>query len=131
MIFLCNHGELTANDEAMLKEVVSAVNSKMKVGCTGCEYCMPCPQNINISGTFSAYNRQSADGSFAGFKEYVKCTGKFAPASVCIGCGKCETHCPQGIEIRKELKEAAKVLETPAYKAVYKVTSVFKKKKQN
>ena len=121
-------GELTANDEAMLKEVVSAINSKMKVGCTGCEYCMPCPKNINISGTFSAYNRQSADGSFAGFKEYVKGTGKFAPASVCIGCGKCETHCPQGIEIRKELKEAAKVLETPAYKAVYKVVSTFRKK---
>ena len=124
-------GELTANDEAMLKEVVSAINSKMKVGCTGCEYCMPCPKNINISGTFSAYNRYSADGNFAGFKEYVKCTVKYAPASVCIGCEKCETHCPQGIEIRKELKEAAKVLETPAYKAVYKVTSVFKKKKQN
>ena len=122
-------GELTANDEAMLKEVVSAINSKMKVGCTGCEYCMPCPKNINISGAFFAYNRQSADGSFAGFKEYVKCTGKYAPASVCIGCGKCETHCPQGIEIRKELKEAAKVLETPAYKAVYKVISVFKKNK--
>ncbi len=121
-------GELTANDEAMLKEVVSAINSKMKVGCTGCEYCMPCPKNINISGTFSAYNRQSADGNFAGFKEYVKCTAKFAPASDCIGCGKCETHCPQEIEIRKELKEAEKVLETPAYKAVYKVTSVFKKK---
>lgn len=122
-------GELTADDEAMLKNVVSAINSKMKVGCTGCEYCMPCPKNINISGTFSAYNQQSADGNFAGFKEYVKCTGKYAPASVCIGCGKCETHCPQGIEIRKELKEAAKVLETPVYKAVYKVISVFKKNK--
>lgn len=122
-------GELTADDEAMLKNVVSAINSKMKVGCTGCEYCMPCPKNINISDTFSAYNRQSADGSFAGFKEYVKCTAKYAPACVCIGCGKCETHCPQGIEIRKELKEAAKVLETPAYKAVYKVISVFKKNK--
>ena len=121
-------GELTADDEAMLKKVAGAINSKMKVGCTGCEYCMPCPKNINISGTFSAYNRYSADGSFAGFKEYVKCTGKYAPASACIGCGKCETHCPQAIEIRKELEAAAKVLETPAYKAVYKVKSVFKKK---
>lgn len=124
-------GELTTADEAMLKKVANAINSKMKVGCTGCEYCMPCPKNINISGTFSAYNRHYADGNFAGFKEYVKCTGKYEPASACIGCGKCETHCPQGIEIRKELEEAAKVLETPAYKAVYKVTSVFKKKKQN
>jgi len=123
-------GELTANDEEMLKNVVKAINSKMKVGCTGCGYCMPCPQNINISGTFSAYNRSSADGKFAGFREYVKCTtlGQNAPASKCIGCGKCEKHCPQGIEIRKELKNAHKELETPAYKAVNKTLSAFRKK---
>ncbi len=122
-------GELTADDEAMLKRVVNAINAKMKVGCTGCEYCMPCPQNINISGTFSAYNRHFADGNFAGFREYVKCTtkGKSAPASACIGCGKCETHCPQAIEIRNQLKEAEKVLEVPAYKAISKVVSVFRK----
>ena len=122
-------GKLTADDEAMLKRVVNAINSKMKVGCTGCEYCMPCPQRVNISGTFSAYNKHFSDGSLAGFKDYVKCTMKSAPASQCIGCGKCEKHCPQGIEIRKELKEAEKVLETTSYKAVYKLTSAFKKKR--
>lgn len=122
-------GELTADDEAMLKSVVDAINSKMKVGCTGCEYCMPCPKNINISGTFSAYNKHFSDGSLAGFKDYVKCTAKYAPASQCVGCGKCEQHCPQGIDIRKQLKEAEKVLEVPAYKPVHKITSVFRKKK--
>lgn len=124
-------GELTAGDEEMLRRVVGAINSKMKVGCTGCEYCMPCPKNVNISGTFSAYNRHFTDGDFAGFKEYVRCTtsGQFAPASACVGCGKCETHCPQSIEIRKQLKEAEEVLEFPAYKKVYKMASVFRKKK--
>ncbi len=122
-------GELTDADEAMLKKVVGAINSKMRVGCTGCEYCMPCPQNINISGTFSAYNKHFSEGSIAGVKDYVKCTLKYSPASQCIGCGKCEKHCPQGIEIRKQLKEAEKVLEAPAYKHIYKVTSVFRKKK--
>ncbi len=124
-------GELTNEDEAMLKKVVKAINSKMKVGCTGCGYCMPCPQNINISGIFSAYNRQSSDGDFAGFKSYIKNTAwsKYAPATKCIGCGKCEQHCPQGIEIRKELANAGKVLETPAYKATSKVISVVKKDK--
>ncbi len=124
-------GELTADDEEMLKNVVKAINSKMKVGCTGCGYCMPCPQNINISGTFSAYNRHFTDGKFAGFKEYVKNTsfGDFEPASKCIECGKCETHCPQAIEIRKQLKEAEKTLETPAYKGVNNVMTAFRKKK--
>ncbi len=124
-------GELTADDEAMLKNVVKAINSKLKVGCTGCGYCMPCPQNINISGVFSAYNKYSSNGSFAGFKEYVKCTvlGKNAPASKCIGCGKCEQHCPQDIDIRNQMKEAEKTLETPAYKTVSSIVSVFSKKK--
>ncbi len=110
-------GELTANDEQMLKSVVRAINAKLKVPCTGCGYCMPCPQKVNISGTFSAYNTRYSKGKFAGFKEYVKCTKpkEYAPASKCIGCGKCEQHCPQGIEIRAQLKEAEKVLESKAY----------------
>lgn len=124
-------GELTADDEEMLKRVVKAINAKMKVPCTGCGYCMPCPRNVNISGTFSAYNRRYTDGRFAGFKEYVKNTAskQYSPASGCIGCGKCEKHCPQGIEIRKCLKDAEKELETNAYRTFGKVVSLFRKSK--
>ena len=123
-------GELTAGDEEMLKRVVRAINAKMKVPCTGCGYCMPCPQKVNISGTFSAYNRRYANGSFAGLKDYVRCTAskEYAPASACIGCGKCEKHCPQSIEIRKQLKEAEKELEGPAYRILSKASSVLGKK---
>ena len=120
-------GEITAEDEAMLKNVVKAINAKMKVACTGCNYCIPCPRGINISAVFSAYNRRYSKNKFAGFKEYVKCTtGKNSPASACIGCGKCETHCPQSIEIRAQLKEAEKEFETPAYK---KLSNIFGNKK--
>ncbi len=120
-------GEITADDEAMLKNVVKAINAKMKVACTGCNYCIPCPRGINISAVFSAYNRRYSKNKFAGFKEYVKCTtGKNSPASACIGCGKCETHCPQSIEIRAQLKEAEKEFETPAYK---KLSYIFGNKK--
>ncbi len=124
-------GELTAEDEQMLKRVVRAINAKMKVPCTGCGYCMPCPKKVNISGTFSAYNRRYASGKLAGFTDYVKCTTAkdFAPASECIGCGKCEAHCPQGIEIRKELKNAEKELEGASYKVVSGVVSAFRKSK--
>ena len=123
-------GELTAEDEEMLKKVVKAINAKMKVPCTGCGYCMPCPQKVNISGTFSAYNRRFANGRLAGLKDYVKCTvsKEYAPASECIGCGKCEKHCPQSIEIRKQLKEAEKELEGPAYRLIGKAFSVRRKK---
>jgi predicted aldo/keto reductase-like oxidoreductase len=58
----------------------------------------------------------------------VKCTTlrkKSTAASQCIGCGKCEQHCPQGIAIREELKNAQKDLETPTYKVLSKALSVF------
>ncbi len=124
-------GELTDADEEMLGKVVRAINAKLKVPCTGCGYCMPCPKKVNISGTFSAYNRCFTSGSLAGLKEYIRCsTAKdFAPASECIGCGKCESHCPQGIEIRKELKEAEKKLEGTAYKTARKIKCTFTKNK--
>ncbi len=124
-------GELTSGDEAMLKKVVRAINAKMKVPCTGCGYCMPCPQEVNISGTFSAYNRKFSDNSLSGLKEYVKSTTskEYAPASKCIECGKCEKHCPQSIEIRKQLKEAEKELETPVYNAVSSIVTAFRRKK--
>ncbi len=124
-------GELTDRDEEMLKSVVRVINAKMKVPCTGCGYCMPCPQKVNISGTFSAYNQRYTKSSFAGFKEYAKCSTakEYAPASKCIGCGKCEQHCPQGIEIRKQLKAAETELEGTVYKAICSVMSAFGKGK--
>lgn len=117
-------GELGEEEQQMLKEVVKAINAKMKVGCTGCGYCMPCPKGVDIPGTFAAYNRRFAEGKFWSFVDYVICTTlrkNSTAASNCIGCGKCEKHCPQHIEIRKCLKEAQKELETPLYRVVRKI----------
>lgn len=123
-------GEFSEKEEKLLKDVVSAINEKMKVGCTGCGYCMPCPKKVDIPGTFSAYNKYYTDGKFTGLKEYFMCTAlrnDSTSASNCVDCGKCETHCPQGIEIRKELKNARKKLESPIYKIAKKVAKIFMK----
>ena len=123
-------GELGEDEEQMLKQVVAAINAKMKVGCTGCGYCMPCPKGVDIPGTFAAYNRRYAEGKFWSFVDYVMCTTlrkNSTAASNCVGCGKCEKHCPQHIEIRKCLKDAQKELETPIYKVVRKVVKGFMK----
>ena len=111
--------ELTEQDQAMLAQVVKAINGKMKVPCTGCGYCMPCPKGVDIPGTFAAWNRYHSESKFGGFREYLMCTAlrkNSAAASNCIECGKCERHCPQGISIREKLKEARKDLENPVYK---------------
>jgi len=121
--------ELTQNDEEMLKSVVEVLNSKMKVGCTGCGYCMPCPQNVDIPGTFAAYNRRFSEGKLNALIDYTMCTAlrkNPTSASNCINCGKCEVHCPQGIKIRQMLSDARKELETPLYKIAKKVTSFIK-----
>ena len=123
-------GELTEEDEAMLRQVVKAINGKMKVGCTGCAYCMPCPKNVDIPGTFAAYNRRYQEGRFWSFVDYVICTmlrKNSTAASNCIQCGKCEKHCPQHIPIREKLQEAQKELEGPLYRSIRKVVGWFAK----
>ncbi|MBQ7386433.1 MAG: aldo/keto reductase [Ruminococcus sp.] len=123
-------GELTDKDEAMLKNVLKSINSKMKVGCTGCGYCMPCPKNVDIPGAFAHYNQKYSQGWFPAMKEHVMCTAlRKTPTSIsnCIGCGKCEQHCPQNIPIREKLKEAEKELETPIYRIAKKIAPKFVK----
>ena len=119
-------GEQGEREQQLLEQVVKTINAKMKVGCTGCGYCMPCPQKVDIPGTFAAYNRRYQEGWFPAMKEHFMCTAlrqSSAAASNCIGCGKCEKHCPQGIEIRKHLRDAQKVLEGTTYKVAQKVFS--------
>jgi len=123
-------GEFTETDEALLKEVVRVLNEQMKVGCTGCGYCMPCPKNVDIPGTFAAYNKRYMDGKISALFEYMLCTvvrKDATSASNCIGCGKCERHCPQHIAIRKELENAKKELEGPVYKLAKKIVPKFMK----
>ncbi len=121
-------GEIGADEEDMLKKVVATINSKLKVGCTGCGYCMPCPKGVDIPGTFAAYNRRYAEGRFWSMVDYFMCTTlrkNSTAASNCIGCGKCEKHCPQNIKIREKLNDARKILETPVYHVAHKAARWF------
>ncbi len=123
-------GCLDGEDRALLERVKDAINSKMRVGCTGCRYCMPCPQGVDIPGSFAAFNRASYDGYYRGLKDYFMCTAlrrEKTAASKCIGCGKCEKHCPQSIAIRDELKRVKKSFETPLYRIASKAAPLFVK----
>ena len=111
-------GDLTEEDFQMLEQVVTVINRNIKIGCTGCGYCVPCPKNVDIPGVFSAYNRRYTEGKFHGLKDYFMCTSlrkNYTGASLCIGCGKCEKHCPQGLPIRQTLQTVTKEMEGPVY----------------
>lgn len=73
---------------------------------------MPCHVGINIPICFSAYNDHWVFGGAPEAKIMYGAWAKMgAPASKCEECGECESHCPQGIEIRKELKNVKELFE--------------------
>ncbi|MDO4975686.1 MAG: aldo/keto reductase [Eubacteriales bacterium] len=101
----------TEEDDQIIKSIKDILSETEKVGCTGCQYCMPCPKGVDIPGTFRCYNRMYSENKNAGRFEYCQSIGlKREPAFVkqCVECGLCEKHCPQEIPIRKKLKEAEK-----------------------
>jgi predicted aldo/keto reductase-like oxidoreductase len=113
--------ELTDEDFQVYADVIAEINRKIKVGCTGCGYCMPCPRGVDIPGCFRAYNERYSEGFYTGMKEYFMCTTlrtRLSCASLCVQCGRCEEHCPQHIHIRDELKNVKRVMENPAYQVV-------------
>ena len=112
-------GSFTEEDFALIEQIKADINANIRVNCTGCGYCMPCPQGVDIPGSFRCLNEIAIEGKKKATKEYWQVTAiRKTPgnASRCIGCGKCERHCPQSIPIREMLKVAAKELETPFYK---------------
>ena len=112
-------GEQSEETAQMYQKVIAGINEKIKVPCTGCAYCMPCPFGVDIPGAFRCYNVSYTDNYSNGFREYVMCTlmrSKRSNASLCRECGACEKHCPQSIEIRKELKNVRKRFENPIFK---------------
>jgi uncharacterized protein len=105
-------------DPAEVSALTNLMNKNAKLSdlyCTGCNYCMPCPAEVNIPHIFKMMNyhkiyniKDFARKGYAeiGINPWIK--GKRADA--CTDCGICETKCPQKIEIRKQLKESHQVL---------------------
>ena len=106
---------LDNSHKKIYKSVLESINRSCKIRCTGCNYCMPCPMGVNITGSFSAYNAIYSLGYIEGMKQYVTSTGftqvKSGSPNLCTKCGKCEPLCPQKIPIIKELVTVHKKME--------------------
>jgi uncharacterized protein len=105
----CGPGALTAEEVALADQVRRAYRKLSPVSCTGCRYCMPCPNNVEISRIFELYN----DGVIYNDPKPAQMfySGRFGikpeqQADKCIECGKCLEKCPQKIAIPRHLKDA-------------------------
>ena len=102
---------MSEEDLAMIDRVREEYNKLIKVPCTGCSYCIPCPKGVNIPRIFYLYNSGSMYGDYEMIKElYGFVLNANADATQCIGCGACEKKCPQHIHIIDALPKAHEAL---------------------
>ena len=121
-------GSWTDSDYELISQVRNLIREKEKVGCTGCRYCMPCPKGVDIPGIFRSYNEMYTEGKNSArfnFAQTVGLTRQPPFATQCVGCGKCESHCPQGIKIREKLKEADRALRPLPFRIGINVARAF------
>jgi len=99
---------LSAADWAAINEQLQRLARMADLYCTGCGYCQPCPQEVNIPFIFQKYNEARVYGlweaSRAAYQAWQWVSGK--PADACVECGECEEKCPQHIPVRAQLAEA-------------------------
>ena len=102
-----SHSEtISASERDLLDRIVEALHASIAIPCTACQYCVEdCPKQINIPSMFAIYNSYTIDPkNFSSQLYYDRAIFGRGKASDCIGCKKCEHHCPQHIEITKHLK---------------------------
>ena len=104
---------MTEKDFANAKAAMEEMKKLSDLYCTGCDYCMPCPQEIKIPRVFNAYIYHNVYGLSGHARHMYREIGRNEhagkPVSECIECGACEPKCPQNIKIIEKLKEVDKV----------------------
>ena len=116
---------LTDDDFAFLQETATEMMRFSTIPCNDCKYCMPCPYGLDIPAILLHYNKcvsegnypeNSMDGNYrkerrAFLVGYDRSVPKLRQASRCIGCNQCSVHCPQRINIPKELQRIDSYIE--------------------
>jgi predicted aldo/keto reductase-like oxidoreductase len=122
-------GPLTGDELAVYAEVTALFYKAYRIKCTGCNYCMPCPNGVNIPGCFAAYNTSFAQNFVIGMQQFITSAAMMSsrPRSprLCSECGICESRCPQHLPIRRALKQAAGRMESPLIRLALSIARCF------
>jgi len=116
---------LTEEENNFLLETASIINSYPTIPCNDCKYCMPCPYGIDIPAVLLHYNKCVNEGNIPestqdkNYREarqaflvgYDRSVPKLRQANHCIGCNQCSHHCPQRINIPRELQRIDEFVE--------------------
>jgi predicted aldo/keto reductase-like oxidoreductase len=101
----------TATDQAVIEQARQIYQARIKIPCSACSYCMPCPNGVNIPANFYWFNFASLYDDLTDARVRLKL---FVPpeqqASACIECGVCEDKCPQKIPISDWMPKVAEQL---------------------
>ena len=109
---------VSAEEHDFLMHIAELIFGQQEVPCTACQYCMPCPYGLDIPAIFAHYNKCIREGNTpqssgsptfrkqrrAFLVGYDRSVPRLRQASHCIGCNQCAPHCPQQIEIPRELQ---------------------------
>ncbi len=107
-----NAEPLTGTEKDAIERANILFRKNFAIPCTDCKYCVEhCPAGVNIPACFSAYNEYNKTRVTADFERFYSIIPTENNATQCIGCGACVSHCPQRIEIPKQLKKVKGVLE--------------------
>lgn len=116
---------ITQEENDLLMEVAKLMIEYPIIECTACQYCMPCPYGVDIPSIFTHYNKCVCEGLYPqssldeNFQEarraflvgYDRSVEKLRQANHCIGCKKCEIHCPQKVKIQEEMRRVDQYVE--------------------
>ncbi len=126
---------LTSSQISLISKIQTEYKNLLRVNCTGCAYCLPCPAKIDIPSALKSLNNKSMFGNSSARTYHFLTIGvrpennKINYARNCIECGKCEKVCPQNIDIIDQLKNVSKELEGPLTRFGYSVIKAFNKNK--
>ena len=116
---------ITKAENDFLMEIAEDIYNQKNIPCNECNYCMPCPYGINIPSVFVHYNKMIREGNIPNDRKdpeysrqrkaflvgYDRSVPRLRQASHCIGCGQCNEHCPQRIDIPKEMRKIDTMVE--------------------